>query len=160
MIEIEHCIFLAMPVDVPCVNRSDHSMASSTKSLLPNVFLVGNYFTSLMKNVTLGLRYSYNLILWISQEMRNCSVVSECCPFKAKGDELLDLIFYFWSPRNSSWWVSKCLKYFGKNSDLPGEDVRMLGHCAIRRDRNKNLANTYQSSFLAVIFFFCEKHQL
>lgn len=38
MIEIEHCIFLAMPVDVPCVNRRDHSMASSTKSLLPNVF--------------------------------------------------------------------------------------------------------------------------
>lgn len=72
--------------------------------------------------------------------------------FKAKGDGLLDLIFYFLSPRNSSWWVNKCLKYFGKNSDFP-EDVRMLGHCAIRRDRNKNLAATYQSSFFSVVFF-------
>lgn len=56
--------------------------------------------------------------------------------------------------------MSKCLKYFGKNSDFPGEDVRMLGHCAIRRDRNKNLAGTYQSSFLWGFFFFCEKNLL
>lgn len=34
MVEIEHCRFMAMPVDVPCVNRRDHSMASSTKSWL------------------------------------------------------------------------------------------------------------------------------
>lgn len=49
------------------------------------------------------------------------------------------------------------LKDFGKNSDSP-EDVRMLGHCAIRRDRNKNLAGTYQLSFLSVVFLFCEKY--
>lgn len=38
IVEIEHCIFMAMPVDVPCVNRRDHSIASSTKSILPNAF--------------------------------------------------------------------------------------------------------------------------
>lgn len=49
--------------------------------------------------------------------------------------------------------MTKCLKDFGKNSDFPGEEDRMLGHCAIRRDRNENLACKYQSSFLSVIFF-------
>lgn len=64
MVEIEQCIFMAVPVDVPCVSRKDHSMASSTKPVLPNADPVGDYFASLMKNVALGLRYSYHLFLF------------------------------------------------------------------------------------------------
>lgn len=65
MVEIEHCIFMAMPVDVPCVNRRDQSIESTTKSVLPNGFFVGNYFGSPMKNIALGLRYSYHLLLFL-----------------------------------------------------------------------------------------------
>lgn len=39
-VESEHCMFLYMPVDVPCVNRKDCSIANVAKSILLNDFLV------------------------------------------------------------------------------------------------------------------------
>lgn len=45
----EHCIFMFVPVDVPCVSRKDHSIANIAESVMTNVYLVGYYFASVIK---------------------------------------------------------------------------------------------------------------
>lgn len=51
VVKSEHCIFMFMPVDVPCISRKDHSIANITKPMLPNVHPIGNYFASVIKTL-------------------------------------------------------------------------------------------------------------
>lgn len=49
VVKSEHCIVTFMPVDVPCLGRKDHSIVNVPKLVLPNVYLFGSHFASVIK---------------------------------------------------------------------------------------------------------------
>lgn len=72
VIKSEHCIFMFMPVDVPCVSRKDHSIANITKIYAAKCLSGWKLLCFSNKNVALGLRYSCHLFKGVcSNKPRN-----------------------------------------------------------------------------------------